>query len=314
MEFGVYIRPAVTFDAMKKLTLYAEEHNYFGVFLNDHIHGFKSKGKEPYLEAWTAMSALGSVTSKIRLGHIVLFNSLRNPAYLAKSVAGLDVITNGRYELLIGAGWNVSEYEGYDLMEQGRGMPSAKERVDRLKETLQILRLMLNNEVTNFDGHFWKLKDAINMPLPVQRNMRISVGGSKDRMIKISAKYADGINVGAGLSKSKAILEKLIPELVKNNKSLNDYFISGFGSITIAKDENEYESLSQDLAKRTNKKVEEIKKDVLIGTPDILINKLTELKNLGLKLYILSIQPASTLEEMIEKYEFFDQTVRQKLL
>ena len=224
MEFGLKIRSAVTFDAMKELTLYAEKNNYFGVFINDHVHGFKSKGNEPYLESWTVLSALASVTSKIRLGQAVLFNSLRNPAFLAKSIAGLDVISCGRYELLLGAGWNIPEYEGYDLMEQGRGMPSAKERVDRLKETLQILRLMLNNEITNFEGKFWKLKDAINNPQPIQKNMRISVGGSKDRMIKISAKYADGINVGDGLTRVQNIIENLQPSLEKNNKTLDKYF------------------------------------------------------------------------------------------
>ena len=87
MEFGLKIRSAVTFDKMKELTLYAEKNNYFGVFINDHVHGFKSKGNEPYLESWTVLSALASVTTKIRLGQAVLFNSLRNPAFLAKSIS-----------------------------------------------------------------------------------------------------------------------------------------------------------------------------------------------------------------------------------
>lgn len=309
MKFGIYLRPAVDFESMKKLTFYAEENNYYGVFLNDHVHGFKAKGKEPYLEAWTALTALGSLTMRIRLGHIVLFNSLRNPAYLAKSITGLDVITKGRYELLLGAGWNPQEYEGYDIMEQGRGMPSAKERVDRLKESVQILRLMLNNEITNFEGKFWILKDAINMPQPVQKNMRISVGGSKDRMIKISAKYADGINVGAGINRTKTIIEKLHPELKKNNKEIEDFFISGFGSVTIAQNDKEYEELAKNLASRTNKDIEEVKQDVLIGTPEILIQKFKVLQNLGLKLYILSVQPTSSITEIIEKFTFFQNSV-----
>ena len=311
MEFGLKIRSAVTFDAMKELTLYAEKNNYFGVFINDHVHGFKSKGNEPYLESWTVLSALASVTSKIRLGQAVLFNSLRNPAFLAKSIAGLDVISCGRYELLLGAGWNIPEYEGYDLMEQGRGMPSAKERVDRLKETLQILRLMLNNEITNFEGKFWKLKDAINNPQPIQKNMRISVGGSKDRMIKISAKYADGINVGDGLTRVQNIIEKLQPSLEKNNKTLDKYFVSGSGTVTIATDEQEYKLLSEDMAKRTGKSVEEIKQEYLIGTPEVLREKITNLEKIGMKLYIMSIQPAKTFDETISKYDFFNKEVKQ---
>lgn len=311
MEFGLKIRSAVTFDAMKELTLYAEKNDYFGVFINDHVHGFKSKGNEPYLESWTVLSALASITSKIRLGQAVLFNSLRNPAFLAKSVSTLDVISEGRYELLLGAGWNVPEYEGYDLMEQGKGMPSAKERVDRLKEALQILRLMLNNDITNFDGKFWKLKDAINNPQPIQKNMRISVGGSKDRMIKISAKYADGINVGDGYTKVKSVLEKLQFSLEKNNKTLDSYFVSGSGTVTIAKDDQEYKLLVEDMAKRTGKLVEEIKKEYLIGTPEILREKISNLEKIGMKLYIMSIQPASSFDDMLSRYELFTKEVKQ---
>ena len=168
MKFGVYIRAGTTYSGMLELAKQAEQLDYFGVFLNDHVHGFANKGKEPYLEAWTAMTGIGVQTKKIRLGHSVLFNSLRNPAFLAKSIATLDQMTNGRYELLIGAGWNKPEYEGYDLMEKGRGMPSAKERVDRFEEALQILRGMLHNETFSYEGKYWKLNNAINIPQPIQ--------------------------------------------------------------------------------------------------------------------------------------------------
>ncbi|MBM3301704.1 MAG: LLM class flavin-dependent oxidoreductase, partial [Deltaproteobacteria bacterium] len=109
MQFGVYIRSAVTYENMLTLARAAEGLGYYGIFLNDHVEGLSGDRKEPYLEAWTAMAGLGVQTSRIRLGHITLFNSLRNPAYLAKSVATLDNMTGGRYELILGAGWNVPE-------------------------------------------------------------------------------------------------------------------------------------------------------------------------------------------------------------
>ncbi|MFX1537385.1 MAG: LLM class flavin-dependent oxidoreductase, partial [Promethearchaeota archaeon] len=203
MKFGLYIRSGQTYAGMLELAQYADELGLFGVFLNDHVHGFANEGKEPYLEAWTAMTGIGVQTKRVRLGHIVLFNSLRNPAFLAKSIATLDQMSNGRYELLIGAGWNVPEYEGYDLMEKGRGMPSAKERVDRFKEALEILRGMLTNEEFSYNGKYWILKNAINIPQPVQKSMKISVGASKPRMIRISARYADGLNTGGDLQELK---------------------------------------------------------------------------------------------------------------
>ncbi len=174
MEFGYYIRPADTFEGMVEMARYAEELGLFGVFLNDHVHSMRQSGMQPYLEAWTAMAGIGVQTKRIRLGHIVLFNSLRNPAFLAKSVSTLDRMSGGRYELLIGAGWNEPEYLGYDLMERGRGMPSAGVRVDRFKETLQILRGMFDNDVFSYEGRYWTLRDAINLPPTVQKPMTSS--------------------------------------------------------------------------------------------------------------------------------------------
>ncbi|MFX1248663.1 MAG: LLM class flavin-dependent oxidoreductase, partial [Promethearchaeota archaeon] len=247
MKFGVYIRAGTTYSSMLELAQQAEKLDYFGVFLNDHVHGFANEGKEPYLEAWSAMTGIGVQTKKIRLGHSVLFNSLRNPAFLAKSIATLDQMTNGRYELLIGAGWNKPEYEGYDLMEKGRGMPSAKERVDRFEEALQILRGMLHNETFSYDGKYWKLNNAINIPQPIQNPFRISVGADKPRMIKITAKYADGFNNFRNLKSLKEKIELLEPELEKNNKRLSDFFISGFSAIHIAKNNEEYDMIIKDL-------------------------------------------------------------------
>ena len=298
MEFGVFIRSGQTYQAMLELSQHSEELGYSHVFINDHVHGFADKGKEPYLEAWTVMSGIGVQTSKIKIGQIVLFNSLRNPAYLAKSIATLDNMTNGRYEIMIGAGWNKPEYEGYDLMEKGRGMPSAKERVDRFEESLYILRGLLNNEEFSYKGKFWNLKNAINIPQPV-KPLRISVGASKPRMIRITAKLADGLNLGSGLFGFKKGLEILTPALEKNNKSINDYYCSSFSTLKIVKNNEEYEKEVKIQAEKSKKSVEEIKESSFIGPVEIIVDKLRKAEKLGIKLLIFSPQPATTQDERI---------------
>ncbi|MFX1255033.1 MAG: LLM class flavin-dependent oxidoreductase [Promethearchaeota archaeon] len=313
MKFGLYIRSGQTYAGMLELAQYADELGLFGVFLNDHVHGFANEGKEPYLEAWTAMTGIGVQTKRIRLGHIVLFNSLRNPAFLAKSIATLDQMSNGRYELLIGAGWNVPEYEGYDLMEKGRGMPSPKERVDRFKEALEILRGMLTNEVFSYEGKFWKLKNAINIPQPVQKSIKISVGASKSRMIRIAARYADGLNTGGGLQELKEKIKLLAPALEKNNKKLEDYFFSGFGAINIAKNEEEYDTLVKEISERAKKSEEEIKKNAFVGTPEVLIEKFRQAQDMGLKMMVMITRPASNNEETKERTAFFKDSVISQL-
>ena len=285
MEFSLYIRPASTYPAMLELSRYAEELGLFGVFMNDHIEGLSGDRKEPYLEAFTALTGIGIETKKIRIGHITLFNSMRNPALLAKMITTLDVMTGGRYETILGAGWNEPEYLGYDLMGGGAGMPEAGERVTRLKETAQILRGMFDNEVFSFDGKYWKLKEAVNVPSAIQKPMRLSIGARQPRMISIAAKYADGMNGSGNMNAIKGYLKTLEPELGKNGRKMRDFYIHGFTTITPTKTKTETEELLKKIAK--DKSVKEVADDVFVGTPDVLIEKLRACSDLGLKMMIV---------------------------
>lgn len=314
MEFGYYIRPADTYEGMVEMARYAEELGLFGVFLNDHVHSMRQGGMEPYLEAWTAMAGIGVQTKRIRLGHIVLFNSLRNPAFLAKSVSTLDRMSGGRYELLIGAGWNEPEYTGYDLMERGRGMPSAGERVDRFKESLQILRGMFDNDVFSYEGKYWTLQDAINLPPTVQKPMRISVGATKPRMIRIAAKYADGLNTGGGLESLAKVRRILVPALERNGKRLEDYYFSGFAAqVTVNGSDGEYDAMAKRIAERSKRSVEEVKGDVFSGTSEALVEKFRRAQDLGVKMMVVYIRPATNIEEMKQRLSRFNDEVIKEL-
>ena len=285
MEFGLYIRPVGTYPEMLELARYAEELGLFGVFLNDHFEGLSGDRKEPYLESWTVMAGIGSVTKKVRVGHITLFNSMRNPALLAKMITTLDVMTGGRYETIIGAGWNEPEYLGYDLIGKGLGMPKAGERVTRLKEAVQILRGMFDNEVFSFEGRYWKLKDAVNVPRTVQRPMRLSVGARQRRMVSIAAKYADGMNGSGNMKAIKDYVKILEPELEKDGRKMRDFFLHGFTTITPTKAKAETDELLKKIAK--DKPVSEVASDVFVGTPEVLVEKLRTCRDLGLKMMIV---------------------------
>jgi alkanesulfonate monooxygenase SsuD/methylene tetrahydromethanopterin reductase-like flavin-dependent oxidoreductase (luciferase family) len=297
MEFGLYIRPAGTYSAMLELSRYAEELGLYGVFLNDHVEGLGGDRKEPTLEAWTTMTGIAMQTKKIRVGHITLFNSMRNPAVLAKMISTLDVMTGGRYETIIGAGWSEPEYKGYDLMEKGRGMPEAGERVTRLKETVQILRGMLDNEVFSFEGKYWILKDAVNVPSPAQKPMRLSVGARQQRMISIAAKYADGMNGSGNMNAVKGYVKLLEPELEKAGRKMRDFYLHGFTTITPTKSKAETDTIIKKIAK--DKPVKEVADDVFVGTPDVLIEKLRACSDLGYKMMI-AIPRNDKLHEMME--------------
>jgi alkanesulfonate monooxygenase SsuD/methylene tetrahydromethanopterin reductase-like flavin-dependent oxidoreductase (luciferase family) len=295
MEFGLYIRPVREYGAMVELARRAEGLGLFGVFLNDHVEGLSGDRREPYLESWTALTGIGAETRRIRLGHVTLFNSLRNPALLAKMISTLDVMTGGRYETIVGAGWSEPEYRGYDLMGEGRGMPPAGERVTKLKETVQILKGMFDDEVFSFKGRYWRLEEAVNVPGPVQRPMRISVGARQGRMIRIAARYADGMNGSGNLRAIRGYVKTLVPELKVAGKRMGDFFLSGFTTFTLTRSEAETEAVLARVAR--GRSLEEVRDDFFVGTPEVLVGKLRECADLGIRMMIV-IPMSSRVEEI----------------
>jgi len=297
MQFSLYIRGLGTYPAMLEAARCAEELGLYGVFINDHFMGLGSDPKEPYLESFTAMTGIGLETKKIRVGQITLFNSMRNPAVLAKMISTLDNMIGGRYETILGSGWNEPEYNGYDLMGNGRGMPGAGERVTRLKESVQILRGMFDNDCFSYKGKYWKLDKAYNVPPPVQKPMRISVGARQPRMISIAAKYGDGMNGSGNLSAIQSYMKYLEPELEKAGKKMHDYYLSGFPSITLTKTQQEAEVIYKKMAR--DKSVDEVQRNEFIGTADDLIEKLRKTQDLGFKMMI-AIPRTNKLPELKE--------------
>jgi alkanesulfonate monooxygenase SsuD/methylene tetrahydromethanopterin reductase-like flavin-dependent oxidoreductase (luciferase family) len=130
----------------------------------DHFYPIFSDSSGPCLEGWTTLTALAQATRRLRLGTLVTGIHYRHPAVLANMAATLDIISNGRLELGIGAGWNEEESGAY-----GIELGSIRERFDRFEEACQVLIGLLSEETTTFDGKFYQLKDARNEPKGPQR-------------------------------------------------------------------------------------------------------------------------------------------------
>jgi alkanesulfonate monooxygenase SsuD/methylene tetrahydromethanopterin reductase-like flavin-dependent oxidoreductase (luciferase family) len=145
------------------------------------------------LEAYTLLGALAAATEAVRLGALVTAVMLRNPAFLAKTVTTLDIISGGRAILGIGAGWDGAEYASY-----GIDFPPVKDREDRLEEAVQICRQMMGGKQPNtYDGQHYELKEAWNSPLPIQPHVPILIGGGGEkRTLAAVARYADACNIG----------------------------------------------------------------------------------------------------------------------
>jgi F420-dependent oxidoreductase-like protein len=147
----------------------------------------------PYMEAWTLITALGMMTNRLRFGILVSCNTFRNPGLLAKQAVTADHASNGRVELGIGAGWMEREHEAYgiDLMPVG-------ERVSMFEESLQVIRSLMTQRRTSFNGKYYTFVDAPFEPKPVQeRGIPILVGAFGHRTIGIAGRHADNWNTRA---------------------------------------------------------------------------------------------------------------------
>jgi F420-dependent oxidoreductase-like protein len=161
----------------------------------DHFYPIEGDSSGPCMEGWTTLTALAQATNRLRLGTLVTGIHYRHPAVLANMASALDIISNGRLELGIGAGWNEEESRAY-----GIELGTVKERMDRFEEACQVLIGLLSQETTDFDGRFYQLQSARNEPKGPQRpHPPICMGGSGEkRTLRITAKYADHWNFVLG--------------------------------------------------------------------------------------------------------------------
>ena len=171
----------------------AERSGYDSLWIYDHFHNVPRPAQEAVFECWTTMAAISQLTTTIRLGQMVGCNSYRNPAVLAKITSNLDVISGGRLDWGIGAGWYENEYRGY-----GFDFAKPKDRIGMLDETVQIVRSMWTEPETTFSGTYYDLKRANCDPKPLQRpTPPIWIGGGGEQLtLRVVAKHADCSNFG----------------------------------------------------------------------------------------------------------------------
>jgi F420-dependent oxidoreductase-like protein len=199
------------FDRVVEQARAAEKAGFDLVTVMDHFYQIRGVGPEtePMLEAYTTLAGIAAQTSTVKLGTLVTGVTYRNPALLAKQVATLDVISNGRAILGIGAAWNEDEHVGY-----GFEYPPIARRMDRLEEAVQIARLMFTEERPSFEGSFYRIDRALNVPRPIQKGgPKILIGGGGEkRTLRILARHGDmGHWFGApieDLKRKKAVFEE----------------------------------------------------------------------------------------------------------
>jgi F420-dependent oxidoreductase-like protein len=193
------------FERIAETAIAAEEAGFDSFWVMDHYHQipFVGPDTEPMLEGYTLLAGIAARTHRIKLGTMVTGVTYRNPAFLAKVVTTLDIVSAGRAILGIGAAWNEVESRAY-----GYRWPSTAERFERLEDALRICRGMFTAERTTYGGKRHSVNGAVNVPQPVQAGgPRILIGGNGERKtLRLVARYADMWN---GFGDPAAIRHKL---------------------------------------------------------------------------------------------------------
>lgn len=292
-KFGVFLpfyafqtknsHPEQQFKLLREIVLEAERLGYDAVWLDDHLmYNYWS-----VLESWTVLSALSAVTSRIRLGTMVLCNAHRNPALLAKAAATFDVLSNGRLEFGIGAGAQEAEHKAY-----GFDFPKPSVRIKLLEEALEVITKLWTQQPANYQGKYYTLKDAVCQPKPLQKpHPPITVGGGGEKFtFRVTAKYADRFDWGflSSIDEYKHKLEVLEDHCRKEGRNPHEIERSCWpaGQVLIAQNEEELNEKISKL-KPKNATVDDFKKLTLSITPDKCKECLRIYSNLGVTYFML---------------------------
>ncbi|GCE02987.1 LLM class F420-dependent oxidoreductase [Dictyobacter aurantiacus] len=223
LSFGVKTAPQwTTYEDMLAIWQAADEEPLLEhAWLFDHFYPLTPDMSGPCLEGWSVLSAFAAVTKRIRLGLMVTGNTYRHPAVLANIAATVDVISKGRLDFGLGAGWNEYEHTAY-----GIPLYTVGERLRRLDEACEVIKRLWTEKQANFEGRYYQIKDAYCEPKPVQQPYPPFVigGGGEKVTLRIAAKYASVWNMAGGspedFKRKNAILDEHCAAVGRNPEEI----------------------------------------------------------------------------------------------
>ncbi len=257
-----------------------EHLGYDTAWVYDHLHTVPHATQEPTYECWTLMAALAATTERIRLGQMCTCNSYRNPAYMAKVASSVDVISGGRLEFAIGAGWYEEEYLAY-----GYEYPSDGIRLAQLDEAVQIILKMWTEEKATFKGKHYSVDGAINQPKSLQTPhppLWIAGGGEK-KTLRMVAQYANYSNYAGTLKEFVAKSRILDEHCAAIGRDPAEVGRTSHVFITVGADSSDLAKKSERIAKQIGRSTEKFlaSAQTIAGTAAEVTEKLGAFKDAG---------------------------------
>ncbi|HEY7349054.1 MAG TPA: LLM class flavin-dependent oxidoreductase [Ktedonobacterales bacterium] len=232
-------------------------------------------GESPVLEGWTTLTYLAAQYPQFQVGHMVLCQSFRNPALLAKMAATLHYLSQGRFLLGIGAGWHEEEYRAYNYP-----FPTAHARTEQLEETLQIVKALWTEKQATFQGHHYAVSGAYCEPKPAPLPP-IVIGGKGPRMLRLVARYADNWNIAwAKPEEYRQRVQVFEQACQQEGRDPTQLRRSWFGRCTCVSSSEEAARLSG---------------AGLLGTPGQLVEQIQAYIDLGIDSFMLGVRDVTDL-------------------
>jgi len=289
------------FETIAGIAVTAEQSGFDSVWVMDHFYQLPLIGApdENMFEAYTLLSAIAARTERVRLGCMVGGMTYRNPAFLAKQVTALDVISKGRAIWGIGAGWFEQEH-----LDFGYEFGTFTDRFEKLEEGLQIVKSMFVNHQTTLDGKWFKVTNALNVPKPVQAGgPPVLIGGSGERKtLRMVAQYGDACNVFGNPDQIRHLMGVLDGHCATLGRDPKEICRTRLGTLMLGRTHEEAQAKLS--ARLGGAKVEDLPADLqlrvknqfLVGDADTVAEQVTALLGAGLDGLIFNMSDAYDLD------------------
>ncbi len=284
--------PVEAYEAMTRVAQTADEVGYESIWLVDHFHTIPQPSQEVTFECWTTTAALARDTKRVRVGQMVTCNGYRNPALLAKMASTVDVLSHGRLNFGIGAGWYEHEYKAY-----GYDYPDAPERLRYLREAVQVILAMWTQEEAVYEGKYYQIHGAINQPKGVQKpHIPMLIGGGGEKVtLKLVAQYGDACNVNGDLDTIKHKFDVIRQHCESLGRNYND--INRTASTVCVIGETEEKAMAS-IPEVARTRFGDRLQTALIGTPDTIRTRLAEYEAAGVQELLLIFPDATKLNSL----------------
>ncbi len=288
--FGVHTGPQnCTYEDLREVWQLADRSGFHWVSIWDHFYPAIVGGdvRGPCFEAVSIMTALAAETKRVRVGSLVYCMAYRHPAVLANAMATLDHVSGGRMELGLGAGWSQMEFDAY-------GIPflPIKDRLDQLEEGVQIIRGMFTQETTSFRGKHYQVTEARCEPKPMQHHPRIWLGGQGEkRLLRMTAKYADGWNVPFLSPEIYAHKNAVLTQWCEHEGRPPEKVVRTINvGLAIGRNEHEVRRKREQLDEQFGAAMSILEGGMLIGTPQQVIDRIGDYVKAGAEWIILALR------------------------